>query len=215
MSIIRQFSLLGAEASPPRPADLAGLLAANGQITRRDGGAPRVVGSLRRGPAVSPHGLAARVSVVVDHPWRASVLVAECARRGLAATCVATAHEHMSVRTAFSTLLMPLAQAWTNASLTRAPVGLMLDGHQLRLWAEAAGRCESATSYVLGLGRRDVPAGEPIGAALAAMGLRAQLIVPRGGRGSSYRIVGRRRITLLLELIGEPPGQTPGDMWPR
>jgi hypothetical protein len=33
----------------------------------------------------------ARVAIGVDDPWRAAVLVAECDRRGLAATCVSTA----------------------------------------------------------------------------------------------------------------------------
>ena len=70
MSLIRQLSLFGVEAHRPEPADLAGLLAGGGQIVRMGG--------------------TARVSVTVDDPWRAAVLVRECARRDLPATVVST-----------------------------------------------------------------------------------------------------------------------------
>jgi hypothetical protein len=194
VSVIRQLSLLGVEAGAPEPADLAGLLAGGGQVVRL--------------------GDTARVSIVVDHPWRAAVLVAECARRGLAATSVATVGDHIGVRTAYSELLTPLATGWLTGAVKRAPRGLILDGRALRLWAEAAGRRESPTSYVLSLGRSDEPAYESIGAALAAVGLSAQLVSPRGGPGPSYRIVGQRRMARLVEMIGDPPKQAPASAWP-
>ena len=97
MSLIRQLSLLGAEATPPEPGDLAGLLAGRGLVSR--------VGD------------AAQVSIVVDHPWRASVLVAECARRGIAATSVSTASDHVGVRTAYSPQLTALAAVGLGAQL--------------------------------------------------------------------------------------------------
>jgi hypothetical protein len=71
MSVIRQLSVFGVEMQPPGPGDLAGLLAGGGQVVRMGG--------------------TARVAIGVDDPWRAAVLVAECERRGLAATCVSTA----------------------------------------------------------------------------------------------------------------------------
>jgi hypothetical protein len=154
------------------------------------------------------------VTIVVDHPWRASVLVAECARRGLVATCVATPDDHIGVRTAYSALLTPLAEAWTDGHGKRAPRGLLLDGRMLRLWVEAEGRRDGALAYVLPVGHADEPAREPIGAALAAIGLGAQLVSPRGGAGASYRIVGKRRLARLVEMIGEPPKQAPFDIWP-
>jgi hypothetical protein len=194
MSVIRQLSLFGVEAASPEPADLAGLLAGSGHVTRLGG--------------------TARVSIVVDHPWRASVLVAECARRGLVATCVATVDDHIGVRTAYSALLTPLAQGWTKGSVKRPPPDLLLDGRMLRLWAEAEGRCEGAGVYALPLGRGDEHTREPLGAALAAVGLPAQLVTPRGDGRSWYRIVGKRRISRLLEMIGEPPKQAPIDIWP-
>jgi hypothetical protein len=194
VSVIRQLSLFGVEATPPEPGDLAGLLAGTGDISRLGG--------------------TARVTIVVDHPWRASVLVTECARRGLVATSVSTPDDHIEVRTAYSALLTPLAQAWTDGNGKRAPRGLLLDGRMLRLWVEAQGRRDGATAYVLPVGYADEPAREPIGAALAAIGLGAQLVSPRGGVGTSYRIVGKRRIERLVEMIGEPPNHAPNDIWP-
>lgn len=194
MSVIRQLSIFGVEAVAPEPADLAGLLAGGGQAVRLGG--------------------TARISIVLDHPWRAAVLVAECARRGLAATCVAGLEDRIGVRTAYSALLTPLAEAWLAGAVKRAPRGLVLDGRGLRLWVEAAGRAEGSTSYVLPLGRSDEPAWESIGAALAAVGLAAQLVSPRGGVGPSYRLVGRRRVARLAEMVGDPPKQAPVEVWP-
>jgi hypothetical protein len=194
VSVIRQLSLFGAEVGAPEPADLAGLLTAGGQVSRRDGGA--------------------QVSIVVDHPWRAAVLVAECARRGLAATSVSTIEDHIGVRTAFSPLLAPLATSWVEGAVTRTPRGLVLDGRLLRLWVEAVGRHEPGGAYVLPIGHADEAARTTIGAALAAMGLAAQLVSPRGGPGLSYRIVGKRRLDRLIELVGDPPKQAPADIWP-
>lgn len=81
MSLIRQLSLFGVEAHRPEPADLAGLLAGGGQLVRMGG--------------------TARVSIIVDDPWRAAVLVRECARRDLPATVVSTRapvqHRELSV----------------------------------------------------------------------------------------------------------------------
>jgi hypothetical protein len=194
MSVIRQLSLFGVEAAPPEPGDLAGLLAGSGHVTRL--------------------GATARVSIVVDHPWRASVLVAECARRGLMATCVSTVEEHIAVRTAYSAALMPLAEAWTRGAVKRAPRGFLFDGRMLRLWVEAEGRREGSGAYVLPAGSTDEPGHEPIGAALAALGMGAQLVSPRGAGRPSYRIVGKRRLGRLIEMIGDPPRQAPPGIWP-
>lgn len=194
MSVIRQPSLLGAEGSAPLPADLAGVLAAGGEITRSGG--------------------AAQVSIVVDHPWRAAVLVAEYARRGLAATSVAGLSDHIGVRTAYSALLAPLAAEWLDGESTRVPRRLPLDGAVLRLWVEAAGRHESPGTYVLPVGQVGEEAQVAIGAALATVGLSAQLVSPRGGSGLSYRIVGKRRLARLVEMVGDPPKQAPVDIWP-
>ena len=194
MSVIRQLSLLGADGSAPVPDDLAGLLVGGGEVTRS--------------------GAAAQVSVIVDHPWRASVLVAECARRGLAATCVATVADHIGVRTAYSVLLTPLAQAWTDGAVKRVPRGFSLAGQVLRLWVAAEGRYESSGAYVLPVGRVGEESRTVLGAALAQVGLAAQLVSPRGGSGLLYRIVGKRRLGRLVEMVGDPPKHAPADIWP-
>jgi hypothetical protein len=198
VSLIRQLSLFGVEAVAPEPDDLAGLLASAGQISRLGG--------------------TARISIVVDHPWRASALVAECARRGLVATGLSTIDEHIEVRTAYSAALLALADAWLGgepqANGTKCPPrGLLLDGRALRLWVVAAGRREGATTFTLELGPADEPVWSAAGAALAALGLRGQLAVPRSGI-PAYRIVGRRRVAALAEMIGDPPKQAPPGLWP-
>jgi hypothetical protein len=40
------------------------------------------------------------------------------------------------------------------------------------------------------------------------------LVSPRGGPGPSYRIVGKRRLARLIEMVGDPPKQAPTDIWP-
>lgn len=203
MSLIRQLSLFGVEAARPEPGDLAGLLTCAGRVSR--------IGST------------ARVSIVVDHPWRASALLSECARRGLVATMLSTMDEHIEVRTAYSALLAPLADAWLTEAWLGGdgppgerkcpPRGLSLDGRALRLWVMAGGRCEGVATCSLALDAADEPVWSPVPAALAALGLPGQLVSPRSG-GPSYRIVGRRRVGRLAELIGDPPKQAPPGLWP-
>lgn len=194
MSVIRQLSLFGADASSPEPADLAGLLAGGGLVAQRAG--------------------AAQVSAVVDHPWRAAALVAECARRGIAATSVSTPADHIAVRTAFSPLLAPLGRDWMTGAVQRVPRAFRLDGRILRLWAQAGGRRDGDTSYLLPAGPTEEVDREALGAALALLGLGAQLAVTRGAGTALYRIVGKRRLGRLVELIGDPPKQAPADIWP-
>jgi hypothetical protein len=200
----RQLSLFGVEARPPNPLDLEGLLAGAGQVTRMGG--------------------TARVSIVVDAPWRAVVLRAECAMRGLAASVEPSAVEgHVAFRTAYSSALAPLGARWLRGAVKHPPEGFALDGRRLRLWAVAAGSPDGAQAYTLRLGASDAtrqpdfidetPLWEVVGAALAAAGLPAVLLGPRAD-GPAYRIVGRRRLARLAEMIGEAPPQAPPDEWP-
>ena len=138
----------------------------------------------------------------------------ECARRGLAATCVSTVEQRIGVRTAHSPLLLGLAEAWTDGVRSRPPRDLLLDGWLLRLWVEARGRYERPGAYLLGLGPGEDADRERIGAALATVGLAAQLMSSRGGRGHSYRIVGKKRLDRLAEMVGDPPKRAPVDIWP-
>ena len=193
MSVIRQLSLFGAGASAPEPADLAGLLLAGGEITR--------------------DGDTAQISIVVHHPWRATAIVAECARRALAAAIVSTVDSPIGVRTAYAEALSPLARAWTDDLGRRPPRSLTLDGRVLRLWAMAVGHREAA-GYVLAIAEPDQAFRDVVGAALAGMGIAAALIRRRGGSGEMFRIVGRRRLDRLAEMVGDPPKHAPPDSWP-
>jgi hypothetical protein len=191
VSIIGQPSLFGVAAQAPEPTDLAGLLVAGADGTRWD--------DLR----------SARVAVVVNHPWRASALVMECARRGVAATCATTAEHRIGVRTAYSPDLLGLVEAWSGG----VPAGLVLDGQPLRLWVVAAGHYERSGIYRLASTLVDARAQQRIGAALAHAGLAAAL-VGVGGGGCWYRISGKKRLARLAELVGDPPKRAPIDFWP-
>lgn len=193
MSITRQLSLFGAEAADPSPADLAGLLAGPGQVVRMGG--------------------TARVSVVVDAAWRVHVLVDEFAARGLAAGWSPTeVAGHLGVRTAYATTLAPLGEAWLRGAVKRPPAGFHLDGARLRLWWAASGGPDPLGA-LLRLGPSDQACWEPVGAALAAIGLAGALLGPRAG-GPAYRITGRRRLARLAELVGDRPPAAPADAWP-
>jgi len=191
----RQLSLFGVEAAAPAPLDLEGLLAGAGQVTRMGG--------------------TARVSVVVDAPWRVAVLLDECAARGLTATWEpATVEGHFGVRTAYSTVLAPLGTRWLRGAVKAPPEDFALDGRRLRLWIAAAGIPDGPHAFTLRLGPGDGEAAwHTVGAALAAVGLPAVLLGPRAG-GPAYRTVGRRRLARLGELVGEPPPHAPPGTWP-
>ena len=189
----RQLSLFGVEAGDPAPGDLAGLLAGPGQVVRMGG--------------------TARVSVVVDAAWRVHVLVAEFDRRRLTPTWSPTEVEgHLGVRTSYSTTLATLGAAWLRGAVKRPPPGFHLDGRRLRLWVAAAGGPDPL-GFTLRLGSSDEACWEPVGAALAAVGLPAVLLGPRAG-GPAYRVTGRRRLARLAELVGDRPAPAPWEVWP-
>ncbi|WP_249713946.1 hypothetical protein [Rhizomonospora bruguierae] len=154
----RQLSLFGVEAGEPAPADLAGLLAGPGEVVRMGG--------------------TARVSMTVDAAWRVHVLAAEFAARGLAASWLPAQGAGYRVRTAYTGLLAPLAAAWLREGGKRPPPRFHLNGHRLRLWVAAAGNVEPL-GFLLRLGAGDELCWEPVGAALAAIGLPAVLVTPR------------------------------------
>jgi hypothetical protein len=193
VSLGRQLSLFGVEARPASPLDLEGLLAGAGQVVRMGG--------------------TARVSIVVDQPWRARALLAEAGARGLTATCEPAGVEgHIGFRTAYSSALAALGTSWLRGAVKHPPPGFALDGRRLRLWTIAAGGRDGAAAFTLRLGASDEPCWAAIGAALATAGLPAVLLGPRAG-GPAYRLVGRRRLARLAELVGEPPSGSPAGNW--
>jgi hypothetical protein len=188
-----QLSLFGAMAREPALADVEGLLAGNGQVVRRDE--------------------AARISVVVAEQWRVDVLVAEMhSALGLNAE-VGPAEAGTTVGTPWLAGLRATADAWTLGAVKCPPQGWALDGSRLRWWCLASGWADKGM-YNLALGANDERAWLAVGSALSAVGVPGVLVGPRAD-GPAYRIVGRRRLARLLELIGDPPDGVPVDGWPQ
>ena len=187
-----QLSLFGAAAREPALADLEGLLAGNGQVVRR--------------------GSTARLSVVVEDEWRVAALVSQMAESfGLVAD-VTPAESGSAVGTPWTSELRPIADAWTRGAVKCPPTGWVLDGSRLRWWCLSAGRLTGGM-YTLALGASDEHAWLSVGSALAVAGVPGALVGPRAD-GPAYRIVGRRRLVRLLELVGDRPAGVPDDAWP-
>ncbi|RKN48430.1 hypothetical protein [Micromonospora endolithica] len=188
----RQLAFFGADAADPSLADLAGLLV---------------------GPAeMSVMGGTARLSVLLDRAWRVHVLVGELAQRGISANWAATDDARHAVRTSYTRLLKPLAAAWLRGPALRPPAGFHLNGRRLRLWLAAAGTPEPP-AVLLRLGPVDQECWEPVGAALAAVGL-PDATIEAGPDGPVYRVTGRRQLARLAELVGDRPPAAPAAAWP-
>jgi hypothetical protein len=187
-----QLSLFGAAAREPGLADLDGLLAGNGQAVRRE--------------------QSARLSVVVEESWRADVLTSQLLELlGIDAE-IAPAETGLTVRTPWLADLLPIADGWTRGAVKVPPTGWVLDGARLRWWCIAEG-VAGADMYTLHLGASDQQSWLAVGSALAIAGVPGVLVGPRAD-GPAYRIVGRRRLGRLVELVGDPPPGVPADAWP-
>lgn len=193
---MRQLSFFSVDARPPAVDDLAGLLCGPGQAVRFGRGG------------------AARLSVVVPDAWRVVALAAECATRGVIAELARSDSDGglPLLRTAFRADLAELAATWIRGAVKAVPDGFVPDGPALRLWAQAAGRCDGR-GYLLGLDPHAPDTHEPLAAALARAGLTPVPLGARGG-GPALRITGRRRLNRLVELIGAPPDGAPDGVWP-
>lgn len=188
-------SFFSAEADGPKVADLAGVLCAHGQIA-----------TFGR--------TAARLSVVVDQPWRARLLAAELGACGVEAevtTVNMSDGGYLLVRTAFRADLLELAATFNRGAVKSLPPGFRLDGGKLRLWTLACGRA-SERGHLLPLDRRAPDTHRGLLAALGQIGLAGSIVGPRAG-GPAVRVTGRRRLASFAELIGEPPDGAE-DVWP-
>lgn len=193
-SAVGQLSFYSAEARQPGVADLAGLLCGPGQA----------LGFAR--------GTAARVSVVLEEPWRARPLSMACAERGVKADVGTTEEGRAMVRTAFRVDLTRLAADWLRGAAKAVPPDFQLDGAVLRLWALASGRWVES-GYFLGLDPDAPGTHEPLRAALSASGLPSTLLdAPNGG--PALRVIGRRRLARLAELVGSAPQGVEDRTWP-
>jgi hypothetical protein len=127
---VSQLSFFSAESVPPAVADLTGLLAAAGQVVLVPGGA--------------------RLSVVVEHPWRAHALADMIHEAGLDAEISSTDEGTPLVRTSADPRLVAIAGDWTRGAVKTVPWQWLPGPRELRAWVLAAGTPE-ADRYLLGL----------------------------------------------------------------
>ena len=180
---VSQLSFFSAESVPPAVSDLTGVLAAAGQIVTVGGGA--------------------RLSVVVDEVWRARALAQMIDEAGLTAEITVTDENTPLVRTTVDAGLRPIAVEWTRGAVKTVPPLWLPGPRELRAWILAAGVPE-ADRYLLGLDPHAPDTHSPLASALMRVGLAPTLIGTRGAR-PALRISGRRRLSRLVENVGEPP----------
>lgn len=189
-----QLSFFAAESVPPAVADLSGVLAASGQIVQV--------------------GTGARLSVVVDDLWRASALADMIREAGLVPEITRTDENTPLVRTAIDPLLRGVAAEWTRGAVKTVPPRWLPGPRELRAWTLAAGSPE-ADRYLLGLDPHAPDTHSPLASALMRVGIAPTLIGTRGTR-PALRIGGRRRLSRLVENVGDPPDNAEAlASWPR
>ena len=189
-----QLSFFSAESVPPAVTDLTGVLAGSGQVV--------VVGS------------GARLSVVVDRPWRAEALAEMIDDAGLAAEISRTDEDTPLVRTRVDPRLLSIAADWTRGAVKTVPRQWLPGPRELRAWVLAAGTPE-ADRYLLGLDPHAPDTHSPLASAMMRVGIAPTLIGTRGSR-PALRISGRRRLSRLVENVGEPPGDAEAlSLWPH
>ncbi|MFE2750391.1 hypothetical protein ACFXGA_00135 [Actinosynnema sp. NPDC059335] len=122
--------------------------------------------------------------------------------------------ESWQVTTPFRADLAGLAAQWFDGDRKVVPPDFTLDGGALRLWALASGRwVESGSGYLLGLDPAAPDTHETLRKALAGSGLPATLLADGAG-GPALRVVGRRRLERLAELVGRAPRGVAERTWP-
>lgn len=191
---VSQLSFFSAESVPPAIADLTGLLAAPGQVV--------LVGG------------AARLSVVVEQQWRAEALAAMIADAGLEPEIVRTDENNPLVRTAADARLTGIAAEWTRGAVKTVPPQWLPGPRELRAWTLASGTPE-ADRYLLGLDPHAPDTHSALASAMMRVGIAPTLIGTRGSH-PALRISGRRRLSRLVENVGEPPAVAEAlSQWPR
>ena len=189
-----QLSFFSAESVPPAVTDLTGVLAAPGQVV--------VVGN------------GARLSVVVERPWRAEALAEMMTEAGLDPEITRTDEDTPLVRTSVDPRLLAMADDWTRGAVKTVPRQWLPGPRELRAWVLAAGTPE-ADRYLLGLDPHAPDTHSPLASALMRVGIAPTLIGTRGAR-PALRISGRRRLSRLVENVGEPPDDVEAlAQWPH
>jgi len=195
---VSQLSFFSAESVPPAIADLTGILAAPGQVVLVGGGPEQ----------------GARLSVVVDEVWRAEALAEMIADVGLEPQIARTDENNPLVRTAVDRRLVGIAAEWTRGAVKTVPSQWLPGPRELRAWTLAAGTPE-ADRYLLGLDPHAPDTHSALASAMMRVGIAPTLIGTRGSH-PALRISGRRRLSRLVENVGEPPAASEAlAHWPR
>ncbi|GAA1996035.1 hypothetical protein JL107_07335 [Nakamurella flavida] len=182
-----QLSHLSADLVAPRAADLSGLLAAGAHLARAAAGWVMVVS--------------------VDADWRARALHRELQVRDVPVEFGGSGGV-LQLRTAPTAAVDRLAEHWAGGRML--PDGFVPGPGALRCWTLAAGRPDRP-GFRLGLDPAAPQLHIGLAAACAELGLAASLL---GGSATdpALRIVGRRRLDRLADLVGTPPpGCPPGE----
>ena len=154
------------------------------------------------------------MSAVVDRLWRAEALAQMIADAGLRPEIGHTDENNPLVRTAVDPRLVPIAADWTRGAVKTVPPQWLPGPRELRAWTLAAGMPE-ADRYLLGLDPHAPDTHSPLASAMMRVGIAPTLIGTRGAR-PALRISGRRRLSRLVENVGEPPGDVDAfQQWPR
>ncbi len=195
---VSQLSFFSAESVPPAIADLTGILAAPGQVS----------------VVLSAQVPAARLSVVVDRLWRAEALAEMITEAGLQAEIARTDEDTPLVRTALDARLVQIAGDWTRGAVKTVPPQWLPGPRELRAWTLASGTPDSGR-YLLGLDPHAPDTHSPLASAMMRVGIAPTLIGTRGTH-PALRISGRRRLSRLVENVGEPPDRAEAvTHWPR
>ncbi|MFI6821481.1 hypothetical protein ACIBJE_11075 [Micromonospora sp. NPDC050187] len=232
---VRQLSLFGTEAADPSPADLAGLLAGPAEIVRMGGTARLsvvvdvawrvhvlVAELARRGLNASWEATGDRHRVRTSYTSALAPLAAAWLPGGPVPD-----DPQPGATEVLGSPRVPASDGPGAEGKGRVagppvvgedpvrkgpPATFHLNGRRLRLWLAAAGVAEPS-GFRLHLGPADEPCWEPVGRALAAVGLPGIFLDEATG-GPAYRISGRRRLTRLAELVGDRPTAAPAIEWP-
>lgn len=190
---VGQLSMFSAETDEPSLDDLAGILASAGQV------------------AIGSKG--ARLSVVVADDWRAQALADEIERSGVAAEISVSSEGSPLVGTVTTWALEELYKSWTKGAVKTMPATWVPSPRALRLWVIAAGQ-RDIDRYLLGLDSHAPESHGSLATAVMRAGIAPTLVGTRSAN-PALRIAGKRRLTRLVESVGEAP-DIPGAalMWP-
>lgn len=156
----------------------------------------------------------ARLSVVVSELWRAAALAEMMHEAGLIPEIARTEEDTPLVRTGVDPRLRRIAAEWTRGAVKMVPSRWLPGPRELRAWTLAAGSPET-DRYLLGLDPHAPDTHSPLASALMRVGIAPTLIGTRGAR-PALRISGRRRLSRLVENVGEPPDDPEAvAQWPR